>query len=128
MKTKLLILIVIANLNVCIGQEISPEKSYEDYKRAGNSELIIGSVFVGASLPIFIRLASGEADLDNYPVMIAGGVILMGAGIALLSSSGKKYKRARELLANVIYTPLDLVRMTSKQYSGVPGVSMKLSF
>lgn len=128
MKTSLLILIVVATMSLCFGQEVVPEKTYEDYKKAGNSQLIIGSVFLGASIPIFLRLASGDADLDSYPFMIAGGVILLGAGIALLSSSGKNYDRARKLSANVAYQPLDGVRMTSKQASGVPGISIRLNF
>lgn len=128
MKARLIILILIATISLSYGQEVIPEKTYEDYKRAGNSELIIGSIFVGASIPIFLRLASGESDFDNYPMLIAGGVILLGAGIALLSSSGKNYKRARELSANVAYQQLDVVRLTNKQYSGVPGISIRLNF
>lgn len=128
MKASLLILMLVAAMNLCFGQEVIPEKTYEDYKKAGNSQLIIGSVFLGASIPIFLRLASGDADLDSYPFMIAGGVILLGGGIVLLSSSSKNYKRARELSANVAYQQLDVLRVTSKQASGVPGISIRLNF
>lgn len=128
MKTRLLILITIATMNLCFGQEIAQEKTYEDYKKAGNSQLIIGSVFLGASIPVFLRLASGESDLENYPMLIAGGVILLGAGIVLLSSSGKNYRKARELSAKVAYQPIDVLRVTSNQMAGVPGVSLTLNF
>jgi hypothetical protein len=128
MKASLLILIVVASMSLCFGQEVIPEKTYEDYKRAGNSQLIIGAIFTGASIPIFVRLFSGEENFDNYPIMIAGGVILLGGGIALLSSSGKNYRRARELSTNVVYQPIDGVRVTSKQASGAPGISVRLNF
>lgn len=128
MKTILLILISFASMNLCFGQEITEGKTHEDYIKAGNSELIIGSIFVGASIPIFLRLASGESDLDNYPMLIAGGVVLLGAGIALLSSSGKNFGKARELSAHVTYQPLNGLRVTSKQMGGVPGLKLQFSF
>lgn len=128
MKTKLLTLILLTTWNVCFGQEAIPEKSYEDYRKAGQSELIIGSIFVAGSVPIFLSLASGNVDLDSYPMMIAGGVILLGAGIVLLSSSGKNFDRARKLSVGAGFEKLQPIRMTSKVPAGVPGISLKWSF
>lgn len=128
MKTRLLILIILTSWNVCFAQEVIPEKTFEDYRRAGQSELIIGTIFVAGSIPIFLSLAGGNVDLDSYPLMIAGGVILLGGGIVLLSSSGKNFDRARKLSVSAEFEKIELTRLTSKVSAGVPGISLKWSF
>lgn len=128
MKIKLFFLMVLATMNVCLGQETTSEKSSKDYKKEGNTELIIGSVLVAGSVLVLANAAQGDVKLDSLPMVIVGGALLMGGGIAILSSSGNSFKKARELSANLDYKPMEIQRFSSRQMAGVPVVSIRIKF
>lgn len=128
MKTKLFLFLILARMNVCFGQEASFEKSYDDYMKEGKTEMIIGSVLVVGSVFVFAHAAQGDVKLDRLPMVVVGGALLLGGGIVILSSSGKSFKKAGELSANLDYKPIEMQRLTSRQIAGVPGVSIRINF
>ena len=119
---------VLATMNVCLGQKTTSQKSSKDYKKEGNTELIIGSVLVAGSVLVLANAAQGDVKLNSLPMVIVGGALLMGGGIAILSSSGNSFKKARELSANLDYKPMEIQRFSSRQMAGVPVVSIRIKF
>ncbi|MDO8966616.1 hypothetical protein [Algoriphagus sp.] len=128
MKTAFLILMILATINFCFGQETNSKKSYQDYKREGNLEMIIGSALLVGSALIFVHAAQGNVPMNNIRNLVVGGALILGASIVVLSSSGKSFKKARELSANLDYKPMEIQRFSSRQMAGVPVVSIRIKF
>lgn len=103
-------------------------KTAKDYRQDGTMEVILGSAFTAGSAVILVQLSKGETPMNSIGGRLAGGVLLLGAGILILNSGIKDLKKAKAISLDVEAKKLESIGPIVHPLASAPGITFRWKF